>query len=98
MKAKWQKRGAPAVGEESEVPNAHEALRKQVQEEATQELIQRWTYQLLLVVVSGIAPAKGGLPFDIRDQAMIGDRHAMGVPAQILEHILRSTERRFRID
>ena len=41
MKAKWQELGAPAVGEESEVPNAHEAFRKQVQEEATQELIQR---------------------------------------------------------
>ena len=29
---------------------------------------------------------------------MVGDGHAMGVAAQILEHILGSTERRFRID
>ena len=41
MKAKWQERGALAVGEEAEVPDAHETFRKHVQEEATQELIQR---------------------------------------------------------
>ena len=41
MKAKRQKCGAPPVGEESEVPNAHEAFRKYVQQEAAQELIQR---------------------------------------------------------
>ncbi len=29
---------------------------------------------------------------------MVGDRDAMGVPAQILEHILRATERWFGID
>ena len=29
---------------------------------------------------------------------MIGDGYAVGVAAQILEHILRATERWFRID
>ncbi len=41
MEAKWQERGASPVGEESEVPNAHETFRKHVQQEAAQELIQR---------------------------------------------------------
>ncbi len=41
MKADWQERGASPVGEESEVPNAHEAFRKHVQQEAAQELIER---------------------------------------------------------
>ena len=98
MKAKWQERGAPAVGEESEVANAHEAFRKQVQQEAAQEFIERKSQQLLFVGVSGIAPTKSDLPFGKGDQAMIGDGYAMGVAAQILEHILGATERWFRVN
>ena len=79
MKAKWQERGAPAVGQESEVANAYEAFRKHVQQEAAQEFIERKSQQLLLVVVSGIAPAKSDLRFGERDQAMVGDGYAMGV-------------------
>ena len=97
MKAKWQERGATPVGKESEVPNADEAFRKQVQEEAAQELIDRQSHQLLFVVVSGVAPAKGDLSFGKREQAMIGDGYAMGVAAQILKHILRAAEGWFRV-
>ena len=31
LKAKWQKSGAPTVGQEAEVADAHEAFRKDVQ-------------------------------------------------------------------
>ena len=41
LKAKWQGGGTSAIGQEAEVPDAHEAIRKQVQQEATQELIER---------------------------------------------------------
>ncbi len=41
MKAKWQECGTPAVGQEAEVTDAHEAFGKQVQQEAAQELIER---------------------------------------------------------
>ena len=98
MKAKWQERGAPAVGKEAEVPDAHEAFRKHVQQKSAQEFIDSKSQQLLFVVVSGVAPAKDNLPFGKREQTLIGDGHAMGVAAQILEHILGATERRFRID
>ena len=63
MKAKWQERGAPAIGEESEVPDAHETFGEQMQQEAAQELIERKSQQLLFVVVSRIAPAKSDLAF-----------------------------------
>jgi len=43
------------------VPDADEASRKQVQQEAAQEFIVRQAGELLFVVVSGIAPAKGDL-------------------------------------
>ena len=79
MKAKWQELGALAVGEEAEVPDAHETFGKHVQQEAAQEFIERKSQQLLFVVVSRIAPAKSDLPFGERDQAMIRDGYAMGV-------------------
>jgi hypothetical protein len=55
--------------------------------------IERKHQQFLFVVVSGVAPTKSDLPFGERDQAMIRDGYAMGGTAQILEHILGTTER-----
>ena len=97
MKAKWQERGAPAIGQKAEVPNAHETFRKHVQQEAAQEFIERKSQQLLFVVVSGIAPTKSDRLSGKRDQAMIRDGYAMGVAAEILEHILRAAEGWLRV-
>jgi hypothetical protein len=41
LKAKWQERSAPPVGEEAGVADADEAFGQQVQQEAAQELIER---------------------------------------------------------
>src|SRR5260370_36693044 len=48
--------------------------------------------------MSGVAPAKGDFLVGEGDQSVIGDGHAMGVTAQITEHILGATERWFRVD
>ena len=48
--------------------------------------------------MSGVPPAEGDLPLRKRDQTMVGDGHAMGVAAKILEHIFGATEGRFRVD
>jgi hypothetical protein len=98
VKAKRQESGAPAVGQEAEVADAHETFGKHVPQKSTQEFIDSKNQQLLFVVVSGVTPTKGDFVFGKRDQAMIGDSYAMGVAAQILEHILGATERWFRID
>ena len=50
--------GSPAIGEEAEVADAHEAARKHVEQEAAQELIDGQSHEPLLVAVSGIAPAE----------------------------------------
>jgi hypothetical protein len=50
-----------ATGEETEVTDAHETLGKQMQEEAAQKFIERKRHQLLLIIVSGVAPTKGDL-------------------------------------
>jgi len=80
------------------VTDAHETFGEHVQQEAAQELIERKRQQLLFVVVSGIAPTKGDLPVGEGDQAMVGNGHAMGVTAQILEYKLWATEGWFQID
>ena len=41
VKAKWQESGTSAVGQKAKVSDAYEALRKQMQQEAAQELIKR---------------------------------------------------------
>ena len=43
-------------------------------------------------MVSGVAPAKGDLAICEGDEAMVGDGYAVGVAAEILEHIFRATE------
>src|ERR1700693_4565837 len=47
--------------------------------------------------MSGVAPTERDLAVQQRDQAMVGDRHAVSVAAQILEHIVRAAERSFAI-
>src|ERR1700690_594999 len=78
--------------------DAHESLREQMQQEAAQEFIERERQQLLLVVVSGITPAKSDLAIRQGNQAMVGDRYAMRVTTEIAQHIRRASKRRFRID
>src|SRR5271169_1718742 len=63
-----------------------------MQEEAAQELIQGYGQQFLLIVVSRVPPAKGDLAVGQRDQSMVGDGDAMGVTAEIVEHILAAPE------
>jgi len=40
VKAKWQGCGTPAIGQEAEVADAHEAFGEQMQQEAAQELVE----------------------------------------------------------
>jgi len=48
--------------------------------------------------VSRVPPTKGDLAIGQRDQSMVGDGHAMGVAAEVLQHVLRTAERWFGID
>ncbi|MDQ1405530.1 MAG: hypothetical protein QOG55_1159, partial [Acidobacteriaceae bacterium] len=50
------------------------------------------------VFMSGVTPAKRDLLVGEGDQSVVGDGYAMGVTAQITEHMLRASERWFRID
>ena len=63
--------------------NAHEPSGKNVQKETTQELRGEKSHLALLATVSIILPAKGDELLVEGQQAMIGNRHAMGVAAEI---------------
>jgi hypothetical protein len=63
---------ATAVGQETEVADAHEAWGEHVEEKAPQELVHRQGHQSLLVGVGGVSPAKGDLVAGERDEAVVG--------------------------
>ena len=86
------------MGQKAEVADAHEARGKHVEQEAAQELLDRQGHQALLVAVRGVSPAEGDLVSREGDQAVIGDRHAVGVAAEITENVFGTTEGRLAVD
>ena len=78
--------------------DANEAFGEQVQQEAAQKLIERQGHQLMFIVVSGIAPAKGDLVIDERNESMVRDSHAMSVVAQVTERLPGASEGPFGVD
>jgi len=80
------------------VTDTNETLGEQMQEEAAQELIQGYGHQFLLVVIRRVSPTKGDLVVGQRDQAMVGDGHAMGVTAEILEHMFGAAKGWFGVN
>ena len=97
VKAKWQKRAASPVGEQAEIANAYKALWKQMKQKAAQEFLCRNSQATFFVSMRG--PSKEG-NFSVleRDQAMVGNGHAMGVAAEIFENLLRPAEGRFAVN
>ena len=63
-----------------------------------QELIEGYGHQLVFIVVSGVAPTKGDLAVLEGNQSMVRDGHAVCVTAEVVQYILRTTERWFAID
>src|SRR5216684_5888309 len=81
------------MGHQPEVADADESRRQHMQQESAQELVDRHRDQTLLVLVSGIAPAKSDHAIGKGDQSMVGNRHTMGVLAKITKSVLRAAER-----
>jgi len=74
-------------GEQAIVANALESTGEHVLQEALDELDTGHTNGALLAALAVDSDAKGyRLRVDAED-ALVGDRHAMGVAAQILEHL-----------
>ena len=96
--AERQKRGALPVGEESEVADTHEARWQQVEQETAQELLDIQSHEPLLVAMGGVSPLECDVALGESDQPAVGDGDAMGVGAQIAQHMFRPTERPLGVD
>jgi len=80
------------VGKEAEVTDAHEAARKQVKQEAAQELLDLQSHEPLLVAMGGVSPLEGDIARGESDQPAVGDGDAMGVCAEIAQGVFGTTE------
>ena len=80
--------GAPSIGEEPEVADAHEAARENVEKEAAKELGGRQRHRPPAVSPGVVLPPACREPSRTEahlagvhaDQPVIGDRHAVGLP------------------
>ncbi len=69
-----------------------------MEEKTSQELLHGQGHEALLVAVGGVSPAKGDLVACQGNEAMVGNRDAMGVGAQIVKDIFWPPEGRFAVD
>ena len=56
---------------QAEVADADKSMRQYMQQESAQELVDRQRHQTLLVLVSGIAPAKSDHAIGKGDESMV---------------------------
>jgi hypothetical protein len=80
------------------VADADEATREDMQQEATQEFIDGKSQESLFILVSRVSPTERDLVIQEGDEPAIGNRNAMGVSAEIAQHLIGSTERRLAVD
>lgn len=90
--------GAITVGEETVVADAMETVGQRVQEKATDELVRVERHDLRLAAVAVVPPAERDPIVGRSDQSGIGDGDAMGVAAEIGQHLLRPAEGRLGVD
>ena len=69
-----------------------------MEQEAAQELIDWQSHEPFLVAVRGIAPAEGDVTIGESDQPRVGDGDAMGVGAEIAQHMFPAAEGRLGVN
>src|SRR5713226_6775251 len=69
-----------------------------MQQEAPDELVGIKGHYALARVVAIVLPAKPDLAMVDAEQAVVGNRDAMSVAAEIVEYLLRATKWRLRVD
>src|SRR6266849_30973 len=81
-----------AVGEQTVVADAVEAARQHMEREATQEFGGFELHHLTSVAARVVLVAEAHRIGSCGQQPIVGDRRAMRIAAQVLEHLLRSGE------
>jgi len=67
-------------------------------EKPTQKLLMAKGHHAALAAMGIILPSKRHVSVGDLYEPMVGDRDAMGVASQIMQHVFRSTERSLRIN
>lgn len=78
-----------AIADEAVVPDAHETLGEDVQQEATDEFPWEQAHEAPAIAVRVVLVAEAHLLIGRAHQAVVGECNAVGVAAQILEYLLR---------
>jgi len=89
---------AMTVGEKAVMRDAMEAVGQRVQQEAADELVRFERHDLRLAAVAVVSPAEGDLFVVHAHQPGIGDGDAMGVAAEIGQHLPWTAEGRLGVD
>lgn len=95
--APCQRGSTRAIREQAEVANAHKAARHDVEQKASQEFVGLQRQDLYAVMVSVILSAELDAAVAMIDEPIIRERDAVGVPTQVVEHLLRAGEGPLRI-
>ena len=87
-----------AVGQEAKMADTHEAVGQDMEEKAAGEFFGIEGHRFQPVFVSSVSVAKSDLAVLDFEDAVIGERDAVGVAAEVIEDGLRGAERLFRVD
>jgi hypothetical protein len=89
---------AEAIGEKTVVADAMEAVRQSVQQKAADELVGIECHHFGPAVRAVVFPGKADVPIGEREQPAIGDGDAMGVTAEIGQHLFGASKRWLGVD
>ncbi len=78
--------------------DAMEAVRQGVQQEPSDELLRRKGHHLRLAAMAVVFPAEGDVGVRHLDDARVGDRDAVGVAAEIGQHLGGTAKGAFGVD
>jgi hypothetical protein len=80
------------------VSDAHQASRQDVEQETAEELGNVEGHQSVAVAARPVSPAKGHAVVVEGDESAVGDGDAVGVAAEVAQHLLGAGEGRFAVD
>jgi hypothetical protein len=86
------------IGEKAVVADAMEAIRQGVKQKTPDERVGGERHYLGFAVVAVVVPAEADLSIGKRDQPAVSDGDAVGVAAEIGQHLLGAGEGTFGID
>ncbi len=86
------------VGKQSVVSDAHQSGRQNVEQEAAERLLHVEGHEPIRVASCAVVPAKGHAAVIEGDELVVGDGHAVGVAAEVAQHLAGAGEGRLAVD